>query len=102
MTHNNSQRNAPNYSAEVEALSEVSIMSVTAKSQQQSSGRSDGQRKRPRWQKPLDEFFGGRDKRRVIQDPMSSPVAFMRKVVEPKGKGRRKTSIGAVYAYGGV
>ena len=67
-------------------------MSVTAKSQEQSSGMSDGHRKQPRRQKLLGEFFGRRDKRRRIEDPISSPVAIMRKVVESKEKGRRRTS----------
>ena len=59
-------------------------MSVTTKSQEQSSGMSDGHRKRPRRQKLLGEFFGEREKRRRIEDPMSSPVTIMRKVVESK------------------
>ena len=49
---------------------------------------SDGHRKRPRWQKLLGKFFGGREKRRRIEDLVSSPVAIMRKVVESKEKGR--------------
>ena len=53
---------------------------------------SDGHRKRPRRQKLLSEFFGRREKRRRIEDPVSSPVAIMRKVVEPKEKGRQRTS----------
>ena len=67
-------------------------MSVTAKSQEQSSGMSDGHRKRPRRQKLLGEFFGGREKRRRIEDLVSSPVGIMQKVVESKEKGRRRTS----------
>ena len=63
-------------------------MSVTAKSQEQSSGMSDGHGKRPRRQKLLDEFFGGRDKRRRIEDLVRSPVAITQKVVESKEKGR--------------
>ena len=63
-------------------------MSVTANLQEQSSSMSDGHRKRPRWQKLLGEFFGWREKRSRIQNPMSNPVAIVRKVVEPKEKGR--------------
>ena len=53
---------------------------------------SDGHRKRSRRQKLLGEFFGGRGKRRRIQDLVSSLVAIMRKVVESKEKGRQRTS----------
>ena len=53
---------------------------------------SEGHRKRHRQQKLLGEFFGGREKRRRIEDPMSSPVAIMQKVVESKERGRRRTS----------
>ena len=67
-------------------------MSVTAKSQEQSSGMSGGPKKRPRRQKLLGEFFGGREKRRRIEDLVSSPVAIMQKVVESKERGRRRTS----------
>ena len=56
-------------------------MSVTAKSQEQSSGMSDGHRKRRRRQKLLSEFFGVKEKRRRIEDPVSSLFAIMRKVV---------------------
>ena len=52
---------------------------------------SDGHRKWPRRQKLLGEFFVGKDKRRRIEDPMSNPIAIMRKVVESKEKGRRRT-----------
>ena len=38
---------------------------------------TDGQRKRPRWQKLLGDFFDGKEKRRIIQDPVSSLVAIM-------------------------
>ena len=64
-------------------------MSVTTKSQDQSSRMSDGHRKRPIRQKLLGKFFGGRDKRSIIQDSMTIAVAIMRKVVQPKEKGRR-------------
>ena len=67
-------------------------MSFTAKSQEQSNGMSDGHMKWPRRKKLLGKFFDGRDKRRRIEDPMSSPIPIMRKVVEPKEKGRRRTS----------
>ena len=77
---------------EVQALSQASIVFVTAKSQEQGSGMSDGHRKRHRRQKLLGEFFGGREKRRRIEDPVSSPVAIMQKVVELKERGRRRTS----------
>ena len=53
---------------------------------------SDGHRKRRRWQKLLGEFFGGREKRRRIEDPVSSPVGIMQKVVESKETGRRRRS----------
>ena len=92
VAYNNSRRAEPNHSTEVQALLEASIMFVTAKSQEQSSGMSDGHRKRPRWQKLLGEFFGVRDIKRIIQVLLSSPVAIMRKVVEPKEKGRQRTS----------
>ena len=52
----------------------------------------NGHKKQPTQQTLLGEFFGGRDKRRRIEDPVRSPVAIMRKVVEPKEKGRRRTS----------
>ena len=65
-------------------------MSVTAKSQEQSNGMSDGHKKRPRRQKLLGEFFGGREKGRRIEDPVSSPVAIMRKRGGIKGKGEEK------------
>ena len=90
VTHSNSQRTDRSHSMEVQALLQASIMFVTAKSQEQSSGMSDGHRKRPRRQKLLGEFFGGSEKRRRIEHPMSSPVAIMRKVVESKEKGRRR------------
>ena len=91
--HTNSGRTDPSHSMEVQALSQASIMSVTANSQEQGSGMSEGhRRKRHRWQKLLGEFFGGREKRRRIEDPMSSPVAIMQKVVESKETGRRRTS----------
>ena len=65
-------------------------MSVTAQSQEQGSGMSEGhRRKRHRRQKLLAEFFGGREKRRRIEDPVSSPVGIMQKVVESKERGRR-------------
>ena len=67
-------------------------MPITAKSQEQGSGMSDGHRKWHRRQKLLGEFFGGREKRRRIEDPMSSPIAIMQNVVESKEKGRRRTS----------
>ena len=67
-------------------------MSVTTKSQEQSSGMSGGHRKRPRRQKLLGEFFDGREKARRIEDPVSSAITIMRKVVESKEKGRRRTS----------
>ena len=92
VTHSNSERTDPSHSTEVQALSQASIVSVTAKSQEQGSGMSDGHRKRHRRQKLLGEFFGGREKRRRIEDPVSSPVAIMQKVVESKEKGRRRTS----------
>ena len=92
MTHSNSERTDPSHSTEVQALSQASIVSVTAKSQEQGSGMSDGHRKRHRRQKLLGEFFGGREKRRRIEDFVSSPVAIMQKVVESKEKGRRRTS----------
>ena len=63
-------------------------MSVTTKSQEQGSGMSEGHRQRHRQQKLLGEFFGGREKRRRIEDPVSSPVAIMQKVVESKERGR--------------
>ena len=89
--HSNSERTDPSDSTEVQALSQASILSVTAKSQEQGSGISEGQRKRHRRQKLLGEFFGEREKRRRIEDPVSSPVAIMGKVVESKEKGRRRT-----------
>ena len=92
MTHTNSERTDPSHSMEVQALSQASIVSVTAKSQEQGSGMSEGHRKRHRRQKLLGQFLGGREKRRRIEDPMSSPVAIMQKVVESKEKGRRRTS----------
>ena len=67
-------------------------MPITAKSQEQSSGMSDRHRKRPRRQKLLGELFGGREKRRKIEDLVSNLVAILRKVVESKEKGRRRTS----------
>ena len=68
-------------------------MSITAKSQEQGSVMSEGhRRKRYRRQKLLGEFFGGSEKRRRIEDPVSIPVAIMQKVVESKEKGRRRTS----------
>ena len=67
-------------------------MFVTAKSQEQGSGMSDGHRKRCRQQKLLGEFSGGREKRRRIEDPVSSLVAIMQKMAESKEKGRRRTS----------
>ena len=66
-------------------------MSVTAKSQKQGIGMSEGHRKQHRLQKLLGEFFGGREKRRRIEDLVSSPVAIMQKVVESKEKGRQRT-----------
>ena len=77
---------------EVQALSQASIVFVTTKSQEQGSGMSEGYRKRHRRQKLLGELFGGREKRRKIEDPMSCPVAIMQKVVESKERGRRRTS----------
>ena len=65
-------------------------MSVTAKPQEQGNGMSEGHRKRHRQQKLLGEFFGGREKRRRIEDPVSSPVAIMRKRGGIKGKGEEK------------
>ena len=88
--HSNSERTDPSHSTELQALSQASIMFVTAKSQEQGSGMSDGHRKQRRRQKLLGEFFGGREKRRRIEDLMSSQVAIMQKVVESKEKGRRK------------
>ena len=41
--------------------------------------------------KLLGEFFGGNEKRRRIQDPMSNPVVIMRKVVQLKENERRRT-----------
>ena len=67
-------------------------MSITSKSQLQINGMSDGHRKRHRRQKLLGEFFGGREKRRRIEDRVGSPVAIMQKVVESKEKGRQRTS----------
>ena len=91
--HTNSGRTDPSHSTEVQALSQASIMSVTAKSQEEGSGMSKGhRRKRHRRQKLLGEFFGGREKRRRIEDPVSSPVGIMQKVVESKERGRRRTS----------
>ena len=93
MAPSNSQSNDTNYStAEVEASAQASITSITANSQQQSGDGNKGQRQRPRRQTLLDEFFGGNEKRRRIQDPVSSAIAIMRKVVQPKEKGRRRTS----------
>ena len=92
MTHSNSEKTDPSHSTEVQALSQASIVSVTAKSQEQGSGMSEGQRKRHRRQKLLSEFFSGRKKRRKIEDPVSSLVATMQKVVESKETGRRRTS----------
>ena len=92
VTHSNSERTDPSHSTEVQALSQASIVSVTSKSQEQGSGMSDGQRKRHRRQKLLGKLFGGMEKRRRIEDPMSNPVAIMQKVVESKEKGRRRTS----------
>ena len=40
----------------------------------------------------IGRILGGRDKRRRIEDLVSSPVAIMRKVVEPKKKERGRTS----------
>ena len=88
----NSGRTDPSHSTEVQALSQASIVSVTAKSQEQGSGMSDGHRKRRRRHKLLGEFFGGREKRRRIEDLVSSPVAITQKVVESKEKGRGRTS----------
>ena len=87
--HSNSERTDPSHSTGVQALSQASILSVTAKSQEQGSGISEGQRKRHRRQKLLGEFFGEREKRRRIEDPVSSPVGIMQKVVESKERGRR-------------
>ena len=53
---------------------------------------SGGHRKRHRQQKLLGEFFGGRYKRRIIEDPMSNAIAILLKVVKPKEKGRRRPS----------
>ena len=53
---------------------------------------SDGHRKQHRRQKLLGEFFGGREKRRRIEDLASNPVAIIQKVMESKERGRRRTS----------
>ena len=75
-------------------------MSVTAKSQEETSGMSDGHKKLARWQKLLGEFLGGREKRRRIKDLVSSPIAIMRKVVESKEKGGGEGHvIGVVYVW---
>ena len=92
MTHSYSQRTDPSHSTEVQALSQASIVSVTAKSQEQGSGMSEGHTKRHRRQKLLGELFGGREKRRRIEDPVSRTIAIMQKVVESKEMGRRRTS----------
>ena len=61
---------------------------------------SDGHRKRHRRQKLLGEFFGGREKRRRIEDLVSSPVAIMQKSGGIKGKrGGKGHLIGVVYAW---
>ena len=60
---------------------------------------SEGHRKRHRRQKLLGEFFGGREKRRTIKDPVSSPIAIMQKVVESRKGGGKGHLIGVVYAW---
>ena len=99
MTHRNSERTDPSHSTEVQALSQAPIVSVTAKSQEQGSGMSEGHKKRHRRQKLLGEFFGGREKRRRTKDPVSSPAAIMQKVVKSKEKGSEGHLIGVVYAW---
>ena len=74
-------------------------MSVTAKSQEQGSGMSEGHRKWHRLQKLLGEFFGGREKRRRIEDPVSRSIAIMQKVMESKERGGEGHLIGVVYAW---
>ena len=53
-----------------------------------SSSMSEGHRKRHREQ--MGELFSGREKRRRIEDPVSSPVL---KVVESKERGRRRKMV---------
>ena len=75
-------------------------MPVTAKSQEQGSGMSEGhRRKRHRRQKLLGEFFGGREKRRRIEDHVSSPVAIMQKWWNQRKEGGEGHLIGVVYAW---
>ena len=97
--HTNSGMTDPSHSTEVQALSQASIVSVTAKSQEQGSGMSEGHRKRHRRQKLLGEFFGGREKRRRIEDPVSSPVAIMQKLWNQRKRGGEGHRIGVVYAW---
>ena len=97
--HNSSQRNDSNYSEEVEALTEASIMFVITNSQRQSRSGKSIPTKQPRRQKLLSELFRESQKRRRIEDPMSSAVAIVWKVVQPKEKGGEGGLIGVLYAW---
>ena len=102
VTHSNSERTDPSHSTEVPALSQAPIVSVTTKSEEQGSDMSEGHRKRHRRQKLLGEFFGGREKRRRTEDPVSSPVAIMQKLVESQEKGEVKDIRLVLYMHGSV
>ena len=61
-------------------------------------GVSTEQRKRPRCQKLIGEFFGGNKKRKTTEDDPNSAVRIVQRMLEPKGReGRRASNWCAIY-----
>ena len=67
-------------------------MSTAIKLEAWASGVDMGKRKRSTSQKLVGELFARNEKRRATEDNASRPSGIGRRVVQPKGRGRRRTS----------